>query len=648
MKSMSSRPSGRFVLVTAALCLWLPIRAAHADPAKAYKHLSNVMDRFNGAFDVFTDLAAAGNHFAARCAVVRNAGSIGDLAGVSFDDGWTKKCRSGSTCMKNTFVAVDPTYWGGWYLQNGVLLSGDRQPRCNWGDYPDAGFDLTGATTVTFWARGERGGERVEVFAGGIGRDAVTGVPTKPYYDSFARVPAVGQTITLTKKWTRYTIPLTGQDLHYVVGGLGWVANAQNNPGGAVFYLDDIQYDKPRLNDLRLLVSFDVLSKAPGDNFDTILRNVAFSYDNAVAILSYLARANAGDVRRAALLADAFVYAQDHDRYYSDGRLRNAYQAGDLILPPGWTPNDRLATARMPGWWDVDKKEWLEDQGHVGTDTGNMAWIMLSLLRAHQKLGTVKYLSAAQRIGTWIAENTYDVRGVGGYTGGYEGWEPDPSRRFWKSTEHNLDAYVAFMTLSDLTPEPDRSMWRSRALHAKHFVIGMWGACGDSRFATGTTVDGVTPNCDLNPEDVNTWGLMALGEAALFGPGADWVEVHCRATEACLGGASAIGIDFNDDGDGIWWEGTGHTVIADRLLGRTAQADALLQALRGAQVSAPRANGRGMVAACRDGVTTGIEGFLLFNRLHVGATAWYVLAELRHNPYWGISTSGAIPHEGER
>lgn len=636
------------MLLTAALCLLVSIRAVDADQAKAFKHLNGVMDRFNAAFDVFTDLSAAGNHFAARCAVVRNPGSAADLAGVAFDDGWTEKCRAGGTCMKHTFVTVDPDYWGGWYLQNGVLLAGDTKPRCNWGESPDAGFDLTGATAVTFWARGERGGERIEVFAGGIGRDAATGTPLQPYPDSFARVPAIGQAITLTKKWTRHTIDLSGRDLHYVVGGLGWVATAQNNPAGAVFYLDEIRYDKPRLNDPRLMVSYDALPVAPGDNFDTILRNVAFSYDNVLALLSYLARGKADDRRRAALIADAFVYAQDHDRFYGDGRLRNAYQAGDLILPPGWTPNDQPATARMPGWWNVERKEWLEDPGHVGTDTGNMAWITLGLLRAHKELGTAEYLNAARRLGGWIAENTLDERGVGGYTGGYEGWEPSPTFRLWKSTEHNLDVYVAFMTLSDQSQEPDRTMWRSRALHAKRFVISMWDACGGSRFATGTTLDGVTPNCDLNPEDVNTWGLMVLGEPTVFAPGVDWVEVRCEATEPCLGGAVAAGIDFNDDRDGIWWEGTAHTVIADRVLGRDAQADTLLQSLRGAQVSAPRANGRGIVAACRDGVTTGIEGFLLFNRLHVGATAWYLLAELRHNPYWGIRTSDMIPHQGER
>jgi hypothetical protein len=145
---------------------------------------------------------------------------------------------------QNTFSAIDSTYWGGWYFQNGVLLAGDTQPRCNWGDYKEAGFNLTGATKVTVWVRGEEGGEKIEFFAGGIGRGPFTGNPIKPYPDSFPRMPAVGQVITLTTEWQKYTIDLTGQDLSYVVGGFGWVANARNNPNGATFYLDNIYYDK--------------------------------------------------------------------------------------------------------------------------------------------------------------------------------------------------------------------------------------------------------------------------------------------------------------------------------------------------------------------------------------------------------------------
>jgi hypothetical protein len=636
----------RWALVVCLSGLFLfPATGVNAGQRAAYQHLNEVMDRFHRTFDVFTDLGAAGNHFTARCAMVRNPGNPRELADVRFDETWTHNCQAGATCIKNTFVALDPTYWGGWYLQNGVLLAGDTQPRCNWGDVPNAGIELTGTTKITFWARGDHGGEEIAFFVGGVGRDPWSGQPVKPYPDSFPRVPRVGQVTTLTTTWQQYAIDLTGQDLSYVIGGFGWVANAVQNPTGATFYVDDVQYNKARPNALRLLVSYDTLPTPAGSNVDTILKNVAFTYDNVMALLAYLARGSSQDLRRVRLLADALVYAQKHDRFYDDGRLRNAYQGGDLILPPGWRPQGREGTVGLPGWWDPAEQQWREDAEQVGTSTGNMAWTMIGLLRAYQALGKPAYLQAAKRLGTWIEAHARDTRGVGGYTGGYVGWEPHATRLMWKSTEHNLDVYVAYMTLFDLT---GKAAWRERALYAQRFVRAMWGACGADHFATGTTDDGVTPNCAFAPEDVNTWALMALGEVQRYGAGIDWVKNNSTVSEACFdAGRSATGIDFNDDRDGIWWEGTSHMVIAQRIQGEDHAADALLTALRQAQRQAPNANGKGLVAACHDGVTTGIPGFALLNRLHVGATAWYAIAEQRYNPFWGIRTDDAIPHAGQ-
>jgi len=78
-----------------------------------------------------------------------------------------------------------------------------------------------------------------EFFMGGVGRNAVTGVPTTPFPDSTPRCPAIGTLFTLTTQWQKITIDLTGLDLRYILGGFGWVASADNNPNGAVFYLDD-------------------------------------------------------------------------------------------------------------------------------------------------------------------------------------------------------------------------------------------------------------------------------------------------------------------------------------------------------------------------------------------------------------------------
>mgnify|MGYP001585473654 CR=1 FL=1 len=48
--------------------------------------------------------------------------------------------------------------------------------------------------------------------------------------------------MTLTKDWKDYEIDLTGLDLSYIIGGFVWAAKADDNPEGAVFYLDDVAY----------------------------------------------------------------------------------------------------------------------------------------------------------------------------------------------------------------------------------------------------------------------------------------------------------------------------------------------------------------------------------------------------------------------
>ena len=61
-------------------------------------------------------------------------------------------------------------------------------------------------------------------------------------------------------------------------------------------------------------------------------------------------------------------------------------------------------------------------------------------------------------------------------------------------------------------------------------------------------------------------------------------------------------------------------------------AERYINALRNAQLKALNANGFGIVSASNDGVTTGFT-WEYFNRLHIGATAWYLLAEQGYNPY---------------
>ncbi|GAB6162857.1 hypothetical protein JCM12298_20170 [Desulfothermus naphthae] len=578
----------------------------NAYPELALQFLKEVMDEYHTTFDVYTDLSAAGNHFVML-------GRLGVKATINVAS--KESPLRGDTCIENQFTGTEDD-WGGWYFMNGVLEGREVAPKLNWGTYPDAGFNLTGAKKLTFWARGKKGGERVEFFAFGIGRNPFTGEPIAPYPDSSPK-KSTGY-ITLTKEWKQYSLDLTSLDLSYVIGGFGWVTNAPNNNNRAItFYLDDIRYQKSRLDEPRFLLSYKLL---PTDK--PILKNTAFIYDNALALLAFLASKNKDNLRRAKLIGDAISYAIDHDRFFTDGRIRNAYQAADLKLFPGWKPYGKANTVRMPGWWDNKSNSWYEDEYCVSTYTGNVAWAMIALISLYEDTKEQKYLNKAITLGEWIEKNCKDNRGSGGYTGGYNGWAEKQTKIFWKSTEHNIDIYVAFMRLYKIT---GNEIWKQRALHAKAFVEAMWDKKGN-HFWTGTLEDGVTINKSNIPVDIQAWAVMALGER--YKKALEWAENNCLLEDNGF-----KGFDFNNDKDGIWFEGTAHMALAYQLIGERQKAEIYVRELEHAQKNALNTDGKGLVAASHDGLSTGFD-WIYDARLHTGATSWFIFAELGYNPYW--------------
>jgi hypothetical protein len=91
---------------------------------------------------------------------------------------------------------------------------------------------LNGAHEVIFKAKGANGGETISQFKiGGI---------TGNYSDSGSA--AIGP-VTLSKQWKQYEISLEGQELSSISGGFCWTMTRDENPQGAVFYLEDIRYE---------------------------------------------------------------------------------------------------------------------------------------------------------------------------------------------------------------------------------------------------------------------------------------------------------------------------------------------------------------------------------------------------------------------
>jgi hypothetical protein len=348
-----------------------------------------------------------------------------------------------------------------------------------------------------------------------------------------------------------------------------------------------------------LLRSYEGLGTTP---FDRVHENCAYVYDNAVAGLALLA---GGNVAQARVVGDALVNAQQRDRYFLDGRLRNAYAAGPVTTTGAYP---------LSGWWDTDTKSWLEDGYQVGTATGVVAWAMIFLVRLTAATGDTSYRAAADRAADWVERNTRAARG---YTGGFIGWEPHQIALTWVSTEHNLDLSVAFAAVGRSEP----------ARHARAFVASLWDP-RERRFLAGLTPTGA-PN-RAAAADANLWPLLAPGASPEWAPALDWVLAHQGVPAS-----DPAGIDFNDDRDGIWLEGTAYVALLARLSGRPQLAARMMATLT--QQTTPD----GLVWATTvprmtTGFSTGLmlqPDFVYYRRPHLGATAWATLAALAKNPF---------------
>ncbi|MBV8799396.1 MAG: hypothetical protein JO208_06270, partial [Alphaproteobacteria bacterium] len=294
-------------------------------------------------------------------------------------------------------------------------------------------------------------------------------------------------------------------------------------------------------------------------------------------------------------------YLQAHDPAH-DGRVRDAYHV-----------------------------EWLTRGGAAAiannaSHTGNLAWTALAFAQLYRATNDARYLTGALHLARFVQENFYDPRGIGGYTGGIEA---NGAKIRYKSTEHNIDLCALFTILGQLTHD---AVWHAGAGQALKMISAMWSG-KRGFFWIGTGLDGQSVNkLDPIPEDVQTWSLLALGSVQ-YGSSVDWALANLSAADGPFRGLSFAAIDRS----GVWFEGTAHAAAALRARhGRrdTAAASLLLAGIEHAQASAPNADGRGIVAASKDGLRTGDGQNDRYNAaLHIAATAWYCLAKLSANPF---------------
>jgi hypothetical protein len=323
------------------------------------------------------------------------------------------------------------------------------------------------------------------------------------------------------------------------------------------------------------------------------------TYDDALIIDAYLAAGTAAGRSRAEIVGSGLLYVQGKDPRH-DGRVRDAYAPTPLRSPGDVTATDPASQA------------------------GDMAWAGQAFLQLYVVTGRKAYLTAAEAIGNWVQVHCHDTRGAGGYTGGERA---NGQKIEWKSTEHNADLYALF---SMLRTETGGSIWAVRAAWAGRFVAAMWDS-RQGRFYVGTAIDGATPNDSVIPEDVNSWSYLALRSPA-YAASITWDMRNLAVSADGFKGVSFC----RGDRTGVWFEGTAHLADALQLRGDPgdgARAATYLSDIYHAQAYGPNADGLGIMAASRNGLSD-CSGGQHYASLHTGATSWYILAAGKVDPFF--------------
>jgi hypothetical protein len=268
--------------------------------------------------------------------------------------------------------------------------------------------------------------------------------------------------------------------------------------------------------------------------------------------------------------------------------------------------------------------------------TGTNAWVVMAINYYTDVTGNTTYVNMARDCANWFLQFK-DTDG--GIKGGIDGSGYNIS---WKSTEHNLDAYVALSNLCYIT---GNSTYCSAAKDVREWIrIEAWND-SEGRFWRGK-------NDSYCAMDVNPWGTLALGikgsEGEDYRLALDWADNNCQNTQNWNSSCEYIydieGFDFNWDCDTVWIEGTesmscalfhANYTVNDKNSNYIHKEIEKLHGITG--------NG-GLPYSTNPG-TIDESSEISATYSSVAGTAWYIFAEKQLNPFNIIK--GDLNHDGK-